>query len=112
LIAPCQHTQDIEEALVKRDIKRQKLAEAKNVPGLVARVNEMNSTALRRRTKMMLPAPQVSEAELEAIARMGDAAALDAEVAAAGAGGAATRALLGEYNTPARCVDTWTVRLS
>lgn len=51
--------QDIEEALVKRDIKRQKLAEAKNVPGLVARVNEMNSTALRRRTKMMLPAPQV-----------------------------------------------------
>ncbi len=52
-------SQDIEEALVKRDIKRQKLAEAKNVPGLVARVNEMNSTALRRRTKMMLPAPQV-----------------------------------------------------
>lgn len=29
------------------------------MPGLVARVNEMNSTALRRRTKMMLPAPQV-----------------------------------------------------
>jgi hypothetical protein len=53
--------QDIEEALVKRDIKRQKLAEAKNVPGLVARVNEMNSTALRRRTKMMLPAPQVNQ---------------------------------------------------
>lgn len=45
---------------MKRDIKRQKLAEAKNVPGLVARVNEMNSTALRRRTKMMLPAPQVN----------------------------------------------------
>lgn len=93
---------DIEEALIKRDIKRQKLAEAKNVPGLVARVNEQNSTALRRRTKMMLPAPQVSEAELEAIARMGDAAALDVEMAAAGAGGAATRALLGEYTTPAR----------
>jgi hypothetical protein len=47
---------------------------------------------------------QVSEAELEAIARMGDAAALDVEMAAAGAGGAATRALLGEYTTPARCV--------
>jgi hypothetical protein len=46
---------------------------------------------------------QVSEAELEAIARMGDAAALDVEMAAAGAGGAATRALLGEYTTPARC---------
>jgi hypothetical protein len=63
LLGPCVLVvalQDIEEALVKRDIKRQKLAEAKNVPGLVARVNEMNSTALRRRTKMMLPAPQVN----------------------------------------------------
>eukprot|EP00878_Enallax_costatus_P014008 GHUV01014649.1.p1 GENE.GHUV01014649.1~~GHUV01014649.1.p1 ORF type:complete len:761 (+),score=332.12 GHUV01014649.1:659-2941(+) len=92
---------DIEEALVKRDVKRQKLAEAKNVPGLVERVNEMNSTALRRRTKMMLPAPQVSEVELEAIARMGDAATLEAELAA-GAGGEATRQLLGDYQTPAR----------
>jgi len=34
---------------------------------------------------------------------MGDAASLDTEMVAAGAGGAATRALLGEYNTPARC---------
>jgi hypothetical protein len=50
---------DIEEALVKRDIKRQKLTDNKDVPGMVARVNEMNSTALGRRTKMMLPAPQV-----------------------------------------------------
>lgn len=46
----------------------------------------------------------MSEAELEAIARMGDAASLDAEMiaAAGGAGGAATRQLLGEYATPAR----------
>lgn len=51
---------------------------------------------------------QVSEAELEAIARMGDAAALDVEMAAAGAGGAATRALLGEYTTPARCARAGT----
>jgi hypothetical protein len=51
--------QDIEEALMKRDVKRQKLAEGKNVPELVARVNESNAAALRRRTKMMLPAPQV-----------------------------------------------------
>jgi len=44
---------------MKRDVKRHKLAEAQNVPALVQRVNEQNSTALRRRTKMMLPAPQV-----------------------------------------------------
>jgi hypothetical protein len=37
---------------------------------------------------------------------MGDAAALDVEMAAAGAGGAATRALLGEYTTPARLAAT------
>lgn len=59
LVAVLPPLQDIEEALIKRDVKRQKLQEAKNVPDLVARVNEMNSTALRRRTKMMLPAPQV-----------------------------------------------------
>eukprot|EP00775_Hariotina_reticulata_P012657 gene12657-12784_t len=94
-------TTDIEEALMKRDVKRQKLAEAKNVPALVQRVNEQNSTALRRRTKMMLPAPQVSEAELEAIARMGDAADLETQLAQ-GAGGETTRQLLGEYQTPAR----------
>ncbi|WIA33069.1 hypothetical protein OEZ86_006225 [Tetradesmus obliquus] len=92
---------DIEEALLKRDVKRQKLAEGKNVPELVQRVNEANAAALRRRTKMMLPAPQVSEAELEAIARMGEGATLEAELAA-GAGGEATRQLLGEYQTPAR----------
>jgi pre-mRNA-splicing factor CDC5/CEF1 len=44
---------------------------------------------------------QVSEAELEAIARMGEGATLEAELAA-GAGGEATRQLLGEYQTPAR----------
>ncbi|KAF8067237.1 CDC5 [Scenedesmus sp. PABB004] len=92
---------DIEAALVKRDIKRQKLTDAKNVPALVARVNEDNAAALRRRTKMMLPAPQVSEAELEAIARLGEGGTLEAELAA-GAGGEATRALLGDYATPAR----------
>lgn len=93
---------DIEAALMKRDIKRQKLNEARNAPGLVARINEANAAALQRRTKMMLPAPQVSEAELEAIARMGDGGGLEAALAAAGAGGDATRQLLGEYSTPAR----------
>jgi pre-mRNA-splicing factor CDC5/CEF1 len=52
---------DIEEGLVKKDLKRQKLVDNKDAPAVVARVNEMNSTALGRRTKMMLPAPQVRE---------------------------------------------------
>lgn len=44
---------------------------------------------------------QVSEAELEAIAR-GGADGLDPEMAE-GAGGDTTRRLLGDYATPARC---------
>jgi pre-mRNA-splicing factor CDC5/CEF1 len=43
----------------------------------------------------------VSEAELEAIARGGAGAAADADLAD-GAGGEATRRLLGDYQTPAR----------
>lgn len=66
---------------MKRDVKRQKLAEAKDVPGLVARVNEANAGSLRRRGKMMLPAPQVRRAWAGAAA----AAARSAAAAAAGA---------------------------
>jgi pre-mRNA-splicing factor CDC5/CEF1 len=50
---------------------------------------------------MLLLRLQVSEAELEAIVRMGEGATLEAELAT-GAGGEATRQLLGEYQTPAR----------
>ncbi len=43
----------------------------------------------------------MSEAELEAIARSGAHAAVDADLAD-GAGGEATRRLLGDYQTPVR----------
>lgn len=43
---------------------------------------------------------QVSEAELEAIAKGGGEVAMDVDVD--GAGGEATRRLLGNYQTPAR----------
>ncbi|KAI8462344.1 MAG: pre-mRNA splicing factor component-domain-containing protein [Monoraphidium minutum] len=93
--------QDIEDGLVKRDLKRQKLTEAHDTPAAVARMNALHETAvLARRGKMMLPAPQVSEAELEMIARMGEGGP-DAGMAE-GAGGEATRQLLGQYATPAR----------
>jgi hypothetical protein len=54
--------QDIEEGLVKRDLKRQKLQESRDAPAMVARMNELHDTALARRGKMMLPAPQVGGA--------------------------------------------------
>lgn len=94
---------DIEEQLIKRDLKRQKLHEAHNTPDAVAQAAEMNDPVMvRRRGRMMLPAPQVSETELEQIARMSTEALLDEEMMD-GAGGDTTRGLLGQYGpTPAR----------
>uniref|UniRef100_A0A7S0WNZ6 Uncharacterized protein n=1 Tax=Chlamydomonas leiostraca TaxID=1034604 RepID=A0A7S0WNZ6_9CHLO len=94
---------DIEEQLVKRDVKRQKLHETHNAPDAVAKAAELNDPVMvRRRGRMMLPAPQVSETELEQIARMSTEALLDEEMME-GAGGDATRGLLGQYGpTPAR----------
>ena len=46
---------------------------------------------------------QVSDQELEAIARGEGAAAMDIDTD--GAGGDATRRLLGDYQTPARCAQ-------
>jgi hypothetical protein len=51
---------DIEEALIKRDIKRQKMQEAHDAPGQLAKQAELNDPMMvRRRGRMMLPAPQV-----------------------------------------------------
>ena len=51
---------DIEEGLVKHDLKRQKLADSHDTPAAVARAADLQDPAMtRRRTKMMLPAPQV-----------------------------------------------------
>ncbi len=50
----------MEEALIKRDIKRQKVNEAHDTPGALALANQANELQMvRRRTKMMLPSPQV-----------------------------------------------------
>ncbi|GLC50856.1 hypothetical protein PLESTB_000439400 [Pleodorina starrii] len=92
---------DIEEALIKKDIKRQKLNEMHDAPGAVAQAMGLDSAAARRRGKLMLPAPQVSEAELEQIARLGVDGALEASVTE-GAGGDATRTLLGQYGQTPR----------
>lgn len=56
---------DIEEALIKRDIKRQKMLEAHDAPGQLAKQAEMNDPMMvRRRGRMMLPAPQVRNGDM------------------------------------------------
>jgi hypothetical protein len=63
LLCPTPHppdTQDVEEALVKRDVKRQKVAEATDAPSAVAHAAHLNEVQMvKRRTRMMLPSPQV-----------------------------------------------------
>lgn len=100
----------LEEVLVKQDIQKAKIAERANAPAALARAAAATeaSAPVRRGGKMMLPAPQISEEELEAIARTagasssggGNAAALAAMAGATG--NAATRGLLGDYPTPSR----------
>lgn len=100
---------EIEEGLMKHDIKRQKVLENHNA-NAINKVAELNDpvVAMRRHSKLMLPAPQLSEHELEQLAGMGDRAELEA--LAAGAGGDATRQLLGNYQTPARLGDATPLR--
>jgi pre-mRNA-splicing factor CDC5/CEF1 len=91
---------DIEEALMKRDAKRQKINERHDAPSaLAAQLAAAQAEGGRKRSKLMMPAPQVSERELEEIARLGPRAAgvllPDDELG----GSDATRALLADYST-------------
>lgn len=92
----------MEKELRKQDMARDKMMARHNQPEMLARIKAATETSYtRRRGKMMLPAPQVSESELAAIAR-GGGTELEEEMGE-GAGGDATRTLLGDYQTAARC---------
>ena len=86
---------DIEKELVKQDVAKRKIAERKDAPGVVAQGLEVETSSMSRRGKMMLPAPQVTDAELEILAK--DGAAVEAYE---GTGSQATRTLMGDYRTP------------
>jgi len=91
---------DIEQALRKQDMSKTQVHERHNVPGHVKHVNAMNDTGMaHKRSKLMLPAPQISERELEDIAKLGTHGALMQEELAAQATGV-TRGLLNNYATP------------
>ena len=89
--------QDLEQKLVEQDLKRQRQLADSNAPAAVAKANELNDPALiRRRGKLMLPAPQVSDIDLAALNRSGNNPAL--EEAQTGGGGMASKSLLGDYS--------------
>uniref|UniRef100_A0A7S3G7K3 Uncharacterized protein n=2 Tax=Palpitomonas bilix TaxID=652834 RepID=A0A7S3G7K3_9EUKA len=94
---------DVEEKKRKEDAKRQKMRKETDLPQTVQRINQLNDPAqVRRRAPLVLPAPQVSDSELEQIAKIGSAA-----LVAPNDGSSVTDQLMGQYEsvrglTPAR----------
>eukprot|EP01116_Phalansterium_solitarium_P010844 TRINITY_DN2621_c0_g2_i1.p1 TRINITY_DN2621_c0_g2~~TRINITY_DN2621_c0_g2_i1.p1 ORF type:complete len:784 (+),score=323.38 TRINITY_DN2621_c0_g2_i1:163-2514(+) len=94
---------DAEAQEQKLDVDRAKKRAKTDLPSAIQKLNDMNDPEnTRQRSKLVMPEPQLSDRELEEIARMGlvdgqpDAAAVDFD---AEGGNAATKTLLGA--TPA-----------
>ncbi|CAL4892200.1 unnamed protein product [Urochloa decumbens] len=93
---------DIEAQLRKQDIARNKILQRQDAPAAIMQANKLNDPeAVTRRSKLMLPPPQISDHELEEIAKMGNAGdpGLTEEL---GEGSTATRTLLASYSQTPR----------
>ncbi|XP_051185458.1 cell division cycle 5-like protein [Lolium perenne] len=93
---------DVEAQLRKQDIARNKILQRQDAPAAIMQANKLNDPeAVTRRSKLMLPPPQISDHELEEIAKMGNAGdpALAEEL---GEGSTATRTLLASYSQTPR----------
>lgn len=89
---------DVESQLRKQDIARNKIAQRQDAPSAILQANKLNDPeAVRKRSKLMLPPPQISDQELEEIAKMGYASDLLAGSEELTGGSGATRALLANY---------------
>ncbi|KAL0561944.1 hypothetical protein IC582_002389 [Cucumis melo] len=89
---------DVEAQLRKQDIAKNKIAQRQDAPSAVLQANKLNDPEMvRKRSKLMLPAPQISDHELEEIAKMGYASDLLAGNEELAGGSGATRALLANY---------------
>ncbi|CAH9129875.1 unnamed protein product [Cuscuta epithymum] len=88
---------DKEARLRKQDIARNKIAQRQDTPSAILHANKLNDPeTVRKRTKLNLPAPQISDHELEAIAKIGIASDLIGSEELT-EGNAATRALVASY---------------
>ncbi|XP_066357630.1 cell division cycle 5-like protein [Miscanthus floridulus] len=93
---------DIEAHLRKQDIARNKILQRQDAPAAIMQANKLNDPeAVTKRSKLMLPPPQISDHELEEIAKMGNTGdpALADEL---GEGSTATRTLLASYSQTPR----------
>ncbi|KAK9293243.1 hypothetical protein L1049_021234 [Liquidambar formosana] len=89
---------DVEAQLRKQDVGKNKIAQRQDAPSAILQANKMNDPeTVRKRSKLMLPPPQISDHELEEIAKMGYASDLLAGSEELTEGSGATRALLANY---------------
>ncbi|KAF3790048.1 Cell division cycle 5-like protein [Nymphaea thermarum] len=95
---------DVEAQLRKQDIAKNKILQRQDAPAAIMQANKLNDPeAVRKRSKLMLPAPQISDQELEEIAKMGYASDLVSGGAEGMEGGnVVTRALLANYGQTPR----------
>ncbi|XP_022880875.1 cell division cycle 5-like protein [Olea europaea var. sylvestris] len=88
---------DKEARLRKQDAARNKIAERQDAPSAILQANKLNDPeTVRKRSKLNLPAPQIPDHELEAIAKIGIASDLVGSEELT-EGNAATHALLASY---------------
>jgi pre-mRNA-splicing factor CDC5/CEF1 len=88
---------DVEAQLRKQDVARNKIAERQDAPAAILHANKLNDPeTVRKRSKLMLPPPQISDQELDEIAKLGYASDLVGSEELA-EGSSATRALLSNY---------------
>lgn len=96
---------DVEAQQRKQDASKNKIVQRHDAPAAVLQVNKLNDPeAVRKRSKLTLPAPQISDRELEEIAKLGYANDLGGGgEGEEGEGSTVTRALLASYGqTPGR----------
>ncbi|XP_078427926.1 cell division cycle 5 [Wolffia australiana] len=94
---------DVETQLRKQDIARNKIAQRQDAPSALMQINKLNDPeSVRKRSKLMLPAPQISDQELEEIVKMGYAGDLLSASGDQGEASSATRALLANYSQTPR----------
>ncbi|KAL5547358.1 hypothetical protein UlMin_007045 [Ulmus minor] len=94
---------DIEAQLRKQDVAKNKIAQRQDAPSTIRQPNRSNDPErVRKRLKLMLPTPQISDNELEEIAKMDYASNLLAGSNELAQGNCATVALLANYSQTTR----------
>eukprot|EP00794_Sanderia_malayensis_P000539 gene539-1191_t len=89
---------DMEDMERKKDKQKQRRRKENDLPGSILQVNKlMNSEPSKKRSKLVLPAPQISDAELEEVVKLG-VASESAKAIVDRDDDEASRALLSDYS--------------